>query len=442
MTVDVAEKTDYSKSFETFKKNQASKDSAWLNKVRQSAFVFFQEHAFPTTDHEEWKYTSVDPIVNQSFRFVFSSCEKKISLAKLELGHPDWYRLVFVNGIYSEELSSVSNLSEGVRVESLHSALKTDSSAIEPYLAKYARPNNDAFTALNTAFIFDGAFIFTPKGKKLEKPIHLLFVSHDINGPFIAQPRNLIVAGENSEATVVESYVALEDHVYFTNAVTEIILGQGSKIGYYKDQKESIHAFHIGTTQIYQARDSKFYSTSVALGAGLSRHNLHLDLDAEGVESDLKGIYFVTGQQHVDNHLVIDHKKPHGSSRHLYKGILDGKSTGAFSGKIFIRPDAQQTDAWLLNKNLLLSEGAKIDTKPQFEIFADDVKATHGAAIGQLAEDEIFYLKSRGLSDQNARALLTFGFASELVEKIKLDPIRWELDRIIWTRLQERPEKR
>ena len=432
MTVQAMEKTNYLAEFE----KQKRKDS--FAAARQAAMAAFIELGFPTRNHEEWKYTNVDPIVNSSFQFIVPSADP-ISLQKLEIGNPEWHRLVLVNGIFSKELSSLSQLPSGVKVESLAFAIKSDSIIVEQYLAKIADYRKDAFTALNTAFISDGAFIFIPKNVSVDKPIHLLFVSHSKEGGIISQPRNLIVLGENAQAKVVESYVSLEDHNYFTNSVTEVVLTAGANLDYYKDQKESINAFHIGSLAVHQEKDSRFYSTSIALGAKLSRNNLSMDLDAQGVECDLKGIYFVTGTQHVDNHLFVDHKKPNGTSRQHYKGILDGHATGAFSGKIIIQKDAQKTDAEQTNKNLLLSEFAKVDTKPQLEIFADDVKATHGAAIGQLDEDEVFYLKSRGMSEQNARALLTFGFASELVEKIKLDPIRWELDRIFWTRLQERP---
>ena len=432
MAVQTVEKTNYLAEFEKLKIRDP------FTAARQAAMAAFIELGFPTREHEEWKYTNVEPIVNTSFQFSVPASDP-IALQKLEIGNPEWHRLVFVNGIFSKELSSVSGLPSGVKVESLAAAIKSDSIIAEQYLSKIADYRTDAFTALNTAFIQDGAFIFIPKNAIVEKPIHILNVSHSKSGGIISQPRNLIVLGENAQAKVVESYVSLEDHNYFTNSVTEVVLTASANLDYYKDQKESINAFHIGFVAVHQEKDSRFYSTSIALGAKLSRNNLSMDLDAQGVECDLKGIYFVTGNQHVDNHLFVDHKKPNGTSRQHYKGILDGHATGAFSGKIWIHKDAQKTDAEQTNKNLLLSEFAKVDTKPQLEIFADDVKATHGAAIGQLDEDEVFYLRSRGMSDQNARALLTFGFASELVEKIKLDPIRWELDRIFWTRLQERP---
>ncbi|MBI4970368.1 MAG: Fe-S cluster assembly protein SufD [Candidatus Omnitrophica bacterium] len=432
MMVQAVEKTNYLAEFQKRKSRDA------FSALRQAAMAAFGELGFPTRDHEDWKYTNVEPIAASLFQLNAPAADP-IALQKLEIGNPQWHRLVFVNGVLSKELSSTENLPAGVKVESLAGAIQSDSIIVEEYLSKIADYRVDAFTALNTAFIHDGAFVFIPKNVILAKPVHLMFVSHSWEGGIVSQPRNLLVAGEGSSATIVESYVTPEDHAYFTNSVTEIVLGKNAQMDYYKDQKESVNAFHVGSCAVRQEKASRFYSTSISLGAKLSRSNLVIDLQDEGVECDLKGIYFVTGTQHVDHHLFVDHKKPRGTSRQLYKGILDGHATGAFSGKILIHKDAQKTDAEQINKNLLLSASAKVDTKPQLEIFADDVKATHGAAIGQLDEDEIFYLKSRGMGEETARALLTFGFASELVEKVKLDPIRWELDRIFWTRLQEVP---
>ena len=436
MTTQTIEKTDYRAAFEGQKKSDS------FSALRKDAFRSFSELGFPTTENEEWRYTNLARIAEANWQFEPELTRDPIALEKLQLGNPEWHRLVFVNGHFSKTLSSIGSLPASVNIQSLAEALKSDSIIVEQYLAKFADYKRDALTALNTAFIHDGAFIFIPRGVEIEKPIHFLFVSHDTGGQIIAQPRNLIVAGEMSKAVIVESYISLEDQRYFNNSVTEVVLAPGSNIDLYKDEKESINAYHVALTRVFVDRDASFNSTSIALGANLSRSGLHVALEGPGASCDLKGIYFVTGTQHVDNHLFVDHKKPQGISRQLYKGILDGHSTGAFSGKIFIHKDAQKTDAEQVNKNLLLSTGAKVDTKPQLEIFADDVKATHGAAIGQLSEEEVFYLKSRGMGEQNARALLTFGFASELVEKIKLDPIRWELDRIFWTRLQERPYER
>ncbi len=437
MPAKTLETTDYLKLFEASIKG--SKDPTWISALRKEAFASFRELGFPTREHEDWRYTNLAPVAEADWQLESGLCQDQIQIQKLQLGDPEWHRLVFVNGNFSPTLSSVSKFPAGVKAGSLCEALKSDSIIAEQYIGKFADHKNEALVALNTAFIHDGAFIFIPKGIEIDKPIHLLFVSHDTGKELIAQTRNLIVAGELSKAVIVESYISLEDHRYFNNSVTEVALGPGSNVDLYKDEKESINAFHIDTTRVSVDRNASFNSTSIALGADLSRSGLHVALDAPGAFCDLKGIYFVTGKQHVDNHLFVDHRKPNGTSKQLYKGILDGRSSGVFSGKIFIRKDAQKTDAEQTNKNLLLSEFAKVDTKPQLEIFADDVKATHGAAIGQLNEEEVFYLKSRGIGDQNARGLLTFGFASELVEKIKLNPIRWELDRIFWTRLQERP---
>ncbi len=434
----VSKSTDYQAAFQSFLRKNEAKDPVWIKTLRKNAFAHFNELGFPTLENEEWRYTNTALIAGAQFQFSERAEKEGVVLEKLELGSRDWHRLVFLNGFLSKEFSSLEDLPKGVKLENLSEAIGSDSVIAEQYLAKYAASDKDAFAALNTAFIHDGAFLYIPKGVVISKPIHLLFVSHSAKGELISQPRNLIIAGESSAATIIESYISLEDHPYFNNSVTEIVLSPNAQIDYYKDQKESIEAYHVGTLQVYQDQDSKFRSTSISLGARLCRNNLNVMLDAEGAECSLSGLYYATGTQHVDNHSRIDHEKPHGTSRQLYKGILDGNSHGVFSGKIFIHKDAQKTDSEQTNKNLLLSETAKADTKPQLEIFADDVKATHGAAIGQLEEEHIFYFKSRGMSEENARALLTFGFANELIEKIKLDPIRWELERIFWNRLQRK----
>ncbi|PYV41246.1 MAG: Fe-S cluster assembly protein SufD, partial [Acidobacteria bacterium] len=261
----------------------------------------------------------------------------------------------------------------------------------------------------------------------VEEPIHLLFIATASGEPQVSHPRNLIVAGANTQAKIVESYVGLDNAVYFTNAVTEIVAGENSVIDHYKLQRESVHAFHVATLQIQQARSTSFSTHSISMAV----------LDGEGCESLLNGLYLVMGQQHVDNHTKIDHAKPHGSSRELYKGILDEKARGVFNGRIIVRPGAQKTDSKQTNKNLLLSEEALVNTNPQLEIYADDVKCTHGATIGQLSADALFYLRSRGISLETARNLLTYAFASDITGRIKIEPIRRELENVLFSRLPQ-----
>ncbi|MGH7429263.1 MAG: Fe-S cluster assembly protein SufD, partial [Candidatus Methylomirabilaceae bacterium] len=344
---------------------------------------------------------------------------------------------VFVNGRYSPQLSSFRSLSKGVTAGSLAAALETDPTSLEPHLTRYARHEEHPFVALNTAFIEDGAFVHVPKGQVLNEPIHLLYVSTAGGTPGVSHPRNLIVVDDESQAMVVESYVGLGRDVYFTNAVTEIVGGRNTVIDYCKLERESEGAFHIATLQARLDRNSTFTSHAIDLGGALVRNDLNAVLAAEGVECTLNGLYMTKGQQHVDNHTRIDHVKPHCNSRELYKGVLDGRSRGVFNGKIYVHKDAQKTDAKQTNKNLLLSENAVINTKPQLEIYADDVKCTHGSTIGQIDQDALFYLRSRGIGRQTARSLLTYAFASEMINRIRIAPIRVQLETLLVTRLPE-----
>jgi Fe-S cluster assembly protein SufD len=296
------------------------------------------------------------------------------------------------------------------------------------------------FTALNTAFTNHGAFVYIPRGVTVGVPLHLLFVSDPTETNKVTFPRVLVVAEENSSATVIESYVSAHDSPYFTNAVVEMVLKDGARLEHYKVQREGAQAFHVATTVADLGASSSYDATTITFGAQLSRHDINVTMDHEGAECWVDGLYLVTAAQHTDTHSVIDHCKPHCTSHQLYKGILDGKSRAVFNGKIFVRHDAQKTDAMQTNKNLLLSNEARVDTKPQLEILADDVKCAHGAAVGQIEEDELFYLETRGIHPDLARNLLTYGFAEEVIGKIKIDSIRAQLDEAVLNRLNARLE--
>jgi len=311
---------------------------------------------------------------------------------------------------------------------------------LREHLAAHADYRGEVFTALNTASISDGAFIYIPQGKIVETPIHLLFISTARAASSISHPRTLIVAAQDAVATVIESYVSLADDLYFTNAVTEVVARAGAVLDHYRLQEESERGFHIGTTEVHQERGSNYSSCAISLGGEIARHNLNVALNGENITSTINGLYVATDRQHVDNHTTIDHQQPHCTSHQLYKGILDGKSRAVFSGKIFVREGALLTDAKQLNKNLLLSHEATVDTKPQLEIFADDVKCAHGATVGQLEDDELFYLASRGLTSERARALLTYGFAEDVISKIRLASARKQLDEIVLARLHQNLE--
>lgn len=435
-------KSQVFQAFELLEKKAPPKTPSWLGALRKEAISRFAELDFPTLRDEEWRYTSVEPIVRNSFRFTFDSSHDGLTAAKLDpflpSGLAGGVHLVFVNGVYSKELSSPTpHAPQGIRAGSLAEMLASDPRAAEPLLARLADSKKNIFTALNTAFLFDGAFIHIEKEKNAREPIQLVFVSLSGREKAISQPRNLVFAEEGACATIIETYPSPAADSYFTNAVTEVFLADGAKVEHVKIQNESKNAFHMATIQVSVGRDAEFHSHSVFLGAGLSRNNLNVMLNREGASVILNGLYLAAGNQHTDHHTMIDHLRPRGRSRQLYKGILDGQSRAVFNGKIFVRRDAQKTDAHQTNKNLLLSEGATVDTKPQLEIDADDVACAHGAAVGTLDESMIFYAKSRGIGEEGARAILTHGFANELIGEIQNESIRSHLDNLVWNFLKE-----
>jgi Fe-S cluster assembly protein SufD len=425
----------------------------WLQTLRKQGMARFQALGFPTTKNEDWHFTSVAPISERTFRLptLAASNEasddrreasrrkndaavqgiKRTDLDRFTFGENAWQTLVFVNGSFSEDLSSATGLGKGVRVSSLSSAINSGTTAIERHLGKIATFEQHTFTALNTAFITDGAFIELAADAVVEQPIHLVFVS---DGESVAHPRNLIVAGRHSRATVIESYVSLKDGAYFTNAVTEISLGEGAHVDHYKLQRESEAAFHVGTVQVRQERNSQLHSFSLAVGGSLARTNVYTALDGDAATCTLNGLYLTDGSQHIDNQTSIEHIAPNCPSHELYKGVLDGRSHGVFNGKVYVHPEAQKTDGKQSNNNLLLSPNARIDTKPQLEIFADDVKCTHGATVGRLDDVAMFYLNSRGIGPETARMLLTYAFAADVLETIELEPLKMELEKMVLAR--------
>ncbi len=429
--IQVAEEKDiYLSTFAQLEKRWGDRSPAWLNTLHQSAMDRFTQLGFPTTRQEEWRFTSVAPITKAPFKLAGDDRTSVTSqtLQQFTFGQWQCHQLVFINGRYAPELSSLGPLPNGVLLQGLETALKSDPEKLEPHLARYAGFQEHPFVALNTAFMTDGAFVFIPKNTVVGNPIHLLFISTVDDQPAMLHPRTLVVVEANSQAKVVESYAGLDGGVYFTNAVTEIVAGENAVIEHYKLQRENVESFHVATLQAYQDRSSSFSTHSISLGGALVRNDVNVVLAGEGCECTLNGCYMVKGHQHVDHHTLIDHAKPHGTSRELYKGILDDHASGVFNGKIIVRPDAQKTDARQANKNLLLSEDALVNTNPQLEIYADDVKCTHGATIGQLDADALFYLRSRGIDLETARHLLTYAFASDMVSRIKIDPIRTGLE--------------
>jgi Fe-S cluster assembly protein SufD len=389
----------------------------------------FSRLGFPAPGSEDWKYTNVDPIA--AVPFAHANGEGKtvtrdiFASAFVDAACP---RLAFVNGVYSERLSSLNGLPAGVRVASLRAALGSNEAALETYLCRAARHREQPFVALNTALMEDGAVILVPEGCCLPAPVYLVFVSTAEARPLQAQPRNLVVLGAGSEAKVVESYIGPGTGNYFTNAVTELFAGENAILDYYRVQREGDRGFHIGALDVQLSSRCNFTAHAITLGGLLVRNDLRVVLDGEDSACVLNGLYLADGDRHIDNHTDIEHARPRTTSFELYKGILSGSARGVFNGKIIVHKDAQKTDARQTNKNLLLSENAVANSKPQLEIFADDVKCSHGSTIGQLDGDALFYLRSRGLAPDDARSLLSYAFASDVVGRVKIPALRERLD--------------
>lgn len=416
----------YRSNFEKAQHEIETREPEWLRQVREAAISNFLRVRFPTSGNEGWKHISIEPITTTSFQAPKypSSPPMLEHLAEITLGEKSWNRLVFLNGYFSAKHSSLRPMPDGVILSSFAEALNKDRVHLQSDLAHYACQEDHPFTALNTAFMKDGAFIVIPRDTIIQDPLHLLFVTIPHGPPTISHPRNLIVAGPNSQATILESYIGLGDGVYFTNAVTEFILCQEAFIDHYVLQRESKEAFHVAARAIQQDRHSRFSSLSMTIGSALVRNEINVLLNAEESECTLNGLFSGNAREHVDNHITITHAKPRCTSRQFYKGILDGKATGAFTGKICVQQDAQQTDARQTTKNLLLSQDAKIHASPQLEILADDVACTHGATVGQLDEDAIFYLRARGINHEMARSIMVSVFANEIINMINLVPLR------------------
>src|ERR1043166_548013 len=441
----VTEATRYQEAFRQATQTRAADEPAWLQTLRESSFAEFERVGFPNVKQEEWKYTNVTPITRTNFVPVMTANGTGLSkgadhsgLAPFIYEEARESRLVFVNGMFREELSSKSALPAGVVAMDLRVALRDDENqkTVREYLEHPVLANG--FAALNTALFTSGLFLKIPRGVSLAAPIHLLFVGEGATeaAPPAAFPRVMIVAEENSAATIVESYASPSDEsIYLTNAIIDFSLADGARLQHYKIQRESMGAFHVATTRAELGPNSAYHTTTLNFGAALSRHDIYVQMDHEGGECAVDGLYMVDGSQHTDTHSLIDHRQPHCTSCQLYKGILDGKSRAVFNGKVFVRHGAQQTDAQQTNKNLLLSNDAQIDTKPQLEIYADDVKCAHGAAVGQLDEDQMFYLRSRGMNPVLSKNILTYGFAEEVIGKIQIESIKRELDETVLNRL-------
>jgi len=438
----------YLKDFDSFAGAATAEGADWLEPRRRGAMERFARTGFPSSKEEEWRFTPVAPIAQASWSPAWTRepgvpqapTLSREQLAPFVFGHAEWITLVFINGEYEPGLSSVgSPAAAGVVITSLAEALRNGGAGgelLERHLARHARVEESPFTALNTAFLRDGGLIHVPAGVELSMPVNLVFVATADAGGTVTHPRNLIVIERNARASVVESYVTVAPGArYWTNPVTEIWTGPNSWLEHTRIQRESEAAYHVATTQVEVHRDSHYRSFSMAMGGALARHNLNVRLADEYSEALLYGLYVTRGEQLVDTHTTIYHDHPNCHSWEVYKGILDGRSRAVFNGKVLVKPEAQKTDAKQTNRNLVLSDFAKVDTKPQLEIFADDVKCTHGATVGRLDDRARFYARSRGLPVAVADRLLTYAFAAEVVDEVTLLPVRTELDRLVLDRL-------
>jgi Fe-S cluster assembly protein SufD len=412
---------------------------AWLRELRSAAFQWVTEHGFPTAKDEAWKYTRVAPILDTSFRPAEPGMSRDLSDASIErlvgnnYGGP---RLVFVNGYFAAEFSVLEALPPGTQVSHIATLLRADSGTLEAPFAHAFRTQPQAFTALNTALAEDGALVQIPAHTTVEEPIHLVFLSDPGATPLVMHPRALVLMGAGSRATLVESHIGGGAEVYLSNAVSEVVLDAGAALEYYSVQNESTAAFHVALLSVRQAQGSRFTAHSSVLGAALARQEVRIMLEGPGAEVALNGLYLPRGEQHLDNQTTIEHLAPRCTSRELYKGVIDDRGHGVFDGRIIVRPGAMKTDASQTNKNLLLSQLAQANTQPRLEIFADDVKCAHGAAVGQLDEQAIFYLRSRGIPLAAARSLLIYGFVSEMLELIHLEPLRADVERLVAAQLR------
>lgn len=402
----------------------------YFHKIRQDAIATFEELGFPVKKLEEWKYTNINPVLKHDFKTSYHFTDSKLSKNDIKdflFDEENVNLLVFVNGQFDEKLSNVISNNEKIFIGSFLEGRVKLSEVMEKHFSRYANYKNQSLTALNTAFAKDGAFIYVKKNTGVTEPVHLLNIADGRDESYLSQPRNLFVMEESASVKIVEDYYSLGDKHSFTNAVTEIYCAPNSNLERYKIQNDNDKAYHINTTQVMQEKDSRFSDTTISWGGAIIRNNLNSVFNGSNTECHFYGLYLLTGKQHVDNHTLADHAMPHCYSNELYKGIIDDKATGVFNGKIMVRQDAQKTNAYQSNGNILLSEDATIYSKPQLEIFADDVKCSHGATTGQLNEEEMFYLQSRGIGREEARILLLNAFAGDVIDTVKMDSLREKL---------------
>ena len=431
MTQAAVKPNTYEADFQVARNERAVLGPGWLTDLCDEAWASFTQLGFPTArrGNEKWKYTNVAPIARTRFGPSQQLAPELDALLDFEVDG-SWTRLVFVDGRYSRTLSAVNGADSGTLARNLGASAASGAPIVEQHLARQASYQDDGFTALNTAFLNDGAFVHVPEGSVSSSPVHLVFLTTGRDLPRVSYPRTLIVVEANAELSVVETYAGPPNAEYFTNAVTEISVGAGARVEHYRVSLEGAQAFHVGSSRVSQDRDSVFSSGSFTTGAALARNDFQVSLDGPGGSTVLNGLYLTADNQHVDNLIGIDHAQPNTSSQLNYKGILDGKSKAVFGGQVLVRKDAQKVNAQQSDKNLLLSDQAEVDSKPSLLIYADDVKCGHGATAGHIDQDSLFYLKSRGLAPDVAGRMLIHAFAREIIESVSLEPLRDYLDRL------------
>jgi Fe-S cluster assembly protein SufD len=430
-------------SYEAIKKDRWTRSPLWLTALREYGRGLFEQRGLPHQRQEEWKYTDVSTLARQHFAAPASPGltgklvgEQNLRGYLLPSFAPP-LRLVFVNGAYSPSLSrcGVQQLPEGVEIRNLEAAINQNHPLLQTHLATYAKPDRDSFVALNNAFIEDGAWILIPKDVHLYEPVHLVYITTGSGKASSWHPRNLLVVETGAKVSIIEEYIGDKDEPYFNNPVTEITIDDGAEVEHYKVQRESAGAFHIATLEVRQGNASRFVSHNLTFGGQLTRNNIHSYMTGPGSSCTLNGLFMIEDTQHVDNHTLIHHGAPGCQSSELYHGILDDKARGVFNGKIYVEPVAQKTDSQQTSRSLMLSNDAVVDAKPQLEIFADDVKCTHGAAVGKIDEESLHYMRSRGISHHEARKILTLGFARQITQRFELEPLKKAVGAFLVNRL-------
>ncbi len=438
-TVAAPEATPYLRAFQSLEQDSYAQHPLWLRTLRRNAMDAFTTLGFPTArrGNEEWKYTDVGPIARAGFRLPALPSDPNPNIAaRIDgLTDPSWDRLVFIDGRFSPGLSEISTLPTGVIATNLADAFNSHCTLVEQHLAHHTPSEIHAFTALNTAFLHHGAFLHLSPDTVLERPLHLIYLSTSAESHTLSQPRTLAIIGRGSKATIVETYAGPDGTPYLSNAVSELIIKENASLDYYRLQQHGDRGFHVGTSQAVLGEGSNFSSTTIDLGGDLVRNNLNALLDAPESSCTLNGLYLAGNTQNIDNQVVIDHAKPHTNSRELYKGILGGRARAAFHGSITVRKDAQKVDAKQEDKNLLLSDQAQVNVKPSFWIYADDVKCGHGAASGQIDENTLFYLQSRGINRGQAHRLLVRGFANEIIETVGSPNVKTHINKLVDAKL-------